>query len=382
MTRIVRVATVVALGLMVGGCWGITPTDERGLVSVVAVDRAPQGYQVTLGIVNPLSLPKPGSSGSGGSSSPPLLVRSITAPSVADALYAAQEHSQLRLDFAHVDSVLVSEEVARAGLYPTLDLFDTSLENTPSAWLIVTRGEPAGNEIRMGQAVLPQLGQATNLLVERARLYSALQAERVQTFLSLAQVPGQSPVTIGMRVDQTNGGGAEASLRVDGLAVFRGDRLVGWLSDEAALGWAMLAGRNGRLALPSVAGARFAVEVRAVRRHADVRPGPAIAVQTSVDGQLTAVQGVATDFLAQPKQTDDVETAAAAQIVRVEQLALTTCQRFGADPFGYGELVRVRDPRDWPREEASWPTEGFRRSVMSLSARVRLRGYGLDMRHP
>jgi hypothetical protein len=48
----------------------------------------------------------------------------------------------------------------------------------------------------------------------------------------------------------------------------------------------------------------------------------------------------------------------------------------GADPFGFGEEVRVYDPRDWPRDATTWPTTGMRHLAVQVATQVRIRSYG------
>jgi len=365
--------------LWLGGCWGIPPLERAGLVSLLAIDAASGGgYQVTATVVTP-----PGAGSPGYGQSPvgnAVLLRQATSASVADAVHRLDATSYLDLDLTHLEAVIVSEELARAGLAAPLAYPANAPEAVATPWLLVARGQPAADVLRGLQASRPQPGEVVVETVTDARNRTPYRAEHVFDFLDRIQLEGDDPTTAGVRVEPAAGGAVTTPLRLTGVALFRGERLEGWLDGDAALGWAVATGRvrHSILVLPADGGS-FSVEILGARRLVRVRPGPG-GPQADIDvratARLAAAQGVPSDFWRSPGRADALRQAAEAALARDVGSAVRAAQAGGADVFSLGQFVRVEDPADWRLLQPRWGDSGFPHLPVSARVRVALQSLG------
>lgn len=376
------VVTPLLSMLLLSGCWHTIPLEKRGLVSMLAVDQAPGGgYRVSVAVVSPPGLPAPGPSGqSGGQGGPVVLLRSSVSPSVVKAIHDLTETTYLHLDFTHLHEMLVSEAVARAGLATVLEYPARSLEFNQSDWLLITRGTGAAELMERTQQVQPRPGEVLSETVRWNRLHTPYPAERVFTFLKKMLLAGDEPTTVGVSVASTPGGPRTTPFRITGLAMFRRDRLVGWLDGERALGWAIATGRVHHLPLVVPrAGGHVDLELMGSRRRVAVSEDhgtPRIQLTLSIEADLVAAQGTPADYWRQPQRLHSIGEAAA-QIVQhdVEQ-AIRAAQSDGTDVFSLGEYVRLQDVAAWRAMRENWNQRDFGRVPVDVRVRVHVGSVG------
>lgn len=377
--RRVRLALVLAVGLLQAGCWGIPPIERAGLVSLLAVDAAPAGgYQVTLAISSPPGMAIPGIGGAGASKSP-VLLRQATAVSVGAALRRIVAESYLSLNATHLEGVLVGEGVARSGLATPLNYLATTPEAVTTPWLLVSRGQSAADVLQALKQAQPRAGEVLIDTVIQDRERGADYADHLFTFLKQLPMEGDEPVTAGVTVagkpDMTG-----TALRLTSLALFRGDRLVGWLQGPAALGWLVATGRAhfATLVVPTPAGS-YTLQLIGDQRRLRVTRGPSgpqVEIAVRVAARLIDVPRLPADFAHAPDQVEALQAAAVRVLTADVRSALAAARSDGTDVFSLGQYVRVADPVAWRTLRPHWNQDGFPRLAVALHVKVRLHSLG------
>lgn len=377
-----RIAILTLCWLGLAGCWNVVPVEDRGLATMLAVDRAWDGtYQVTVAVLHPPGLSPPGPTGQGGGKgAQPVLLRSQPGSSLAEAIQRIQATSYLQLDFTHLQALLVSEDVARTGLGPLLDQLARTPQFSLNGWLVVARGTWARALLEQTQGDLPQPNDVLAKTVRLGRRFTPFYAERISTLLKEMPTAGQAFTTAGVAAGPPSPSRIGTPFELRGLALFRGAQLVGWLDDGAALGWAAGTGKLEHQTM-SVAsrGWRFDLNLLGARRRVLVQgpsDSPSVLLSVRVTAHLVNFQGPAGERKFTPVLTRRIEQLAAAAMRRDVEAALDEARRAGADIFGLGEYVRLRDPGYWEGARARWDQEGFPRLPVQVQTQVRLTSIG------
>ena len=371
------------LGLATG-CWGAPALDRQGMVSIMGVDGAPHGgVWVTVDMVNATGLPPPTSSGGGGNTGEPVLVKDAVAPSLGEALGRIADSSQMSLDLTHMEAIVVGEDLARRGMADALEKADRSGELTITSWLLITHGATAHDVLRLTRAAAPQPGTALLETAQYSAIRSCCAAKRLLDFVVLSAVPGYDFETAAVAPALADGLGKRAGFRIRGMEVFRGDRLVGMLSPDAALGFLLLSAqvRQQILTVPSPFG-NLTIELQPGGRRVRVHPtphGPVIEIALSDKGRLVGMPVTGPDLSRSPAEAQMLETLAAHRILRLAEEALTQLRAAHSDPLGLGQEVRVDDPADWRREGAYWEERAFSALPMRLRVRFTLTRPGVTL---
>lgn len=376
-------ALLLAACLFLSGCWHQVPLEQRGLVALLGIDAAAAGgYTVTTGIIFPPGLPAPGPGGAGGGggggSAHPLFLRSASAPTVSQALHALAPSSYLLLDFTHLQVVIVSEQVARAGLVPAFSYLARSPEFTDTAFLLVAARGTAAAVLQAISTALPQPNEVLTYTLRWNRLNTPFSAVRFFEALSEMPLRGRSLATAGVAVGPSSSGETVPTV-LSGEALFRGQRLVGWLQGGAALGYAVVSKRLHHQGLEvSTAEGPVALDLTGASRRVRVRPQGSAAPQVELSVLVRAhlVSATQAELWDAPANLRAIEQAAAAVLAPDVQAALDQTRAQGTDPLGLGEYVRLADPAYWDRVGQDWATAGYPGLPVTVRLRVRISAIG------
>lgn len=378
---VARWALLWLVAVVLTGCWRTPSLEKRGVVPLLAIDsNGTGGYRVTVAIIQPPGLSPPGPTGSGSQGNTPVFLRSAAAPSVAAAVHAITSRTYLYMDFTHLEAVVVSAAVARQGLAPVLAYLARSLEFSQTGWLLVARHGSAAQLLEAIQKDLPRPNDVLTATVHATRVHSPFRAARVMTALKEIPLAGTSLVTAGVATGPTVSGTQTVPLVMSGDALFRGDRMVGWLTGSAALGWALYTQHlNYQQVSVPVGTHHIQLAVMGERRHLRIlgegSGPPRITVDLSVDAHLDSTPG-GSNLWRSPGQLRPMARAADQSLARAVDAAFARAQAVGSDPFGLGEDLRVFDPAYWDRVRARWADGAFRSLALTVRVDVHISSVG------
>ncbi len=349
--------------VLVSGCWNRLPVEKRGTVSILGIDAVASGYLVTAAVINPAGLEAPapsGGGGGGGGGGQPMFLRQATAPTLAQAIHTLNASSFLLPDYTHLEDIVVSAAVARAGLASALEYPGRSPEFSHTAWLVVAQNGSAADLIRAVQKDLPRPNEVLSQTLDWARLHTPFTPERMMTAFKEMAMEGVSFSTVGVATGTAAQGSETVPLVVLSDALFRGDRLVGWVTGPAALGWAVAMGQVHYEVLPVPASQTveaFDLELMGARRTVRVIPAgdapPQVDLTFRVKAHL-ATGNAGSNPWQRPGALDVMQKAAATVLTSDVWDGLRTAQRDGSDSFGLGEFVRLADPAYWDLVRKNW----------------------------
>ena len=251
--------------------------------------------------------------------------------------------------------VVVGEDVAREGLAQLTDFIlrpQTARENTR---LLVARGK-ASDIIKLSIPLepLPPMGidrTLKSLLQESMTMDSTL-----IKFVDVMAEPGIDGVLPSI---EAGPGGAP---RLGPLAVFKGDRLVGWLSPEETRGVSAIRAKNPRLSvlLPCQEDAppQADVEVHSHESRLEIRAeGGRLTASIKVKARGQLYEDACLRDVMQPPTRQELERLGAEQVRRDIEAALQRSKDLRADIFGFGRELYRHQPQEWKRRKNRWDEE-------------------------
>lgn len=393
---------------------------------IVGVDKAPDGrYLVELKVVKPglvagASAGGGQGGGGGGQSGQPFWVATSEGKSILEALHLMRSFTP-RLPFlAHNQLILIGEEVAREGVGPVLDFFLRNRETRRTTPFFVARGL-AYQTLVYASPLEPSPGMNLAGIIQWEQGNIQAWLEELGDFAAALHNPWSEPVTgvvhfethrtprgRGAEGGQGGGGGEggdggqdggqgggagggpggggqkgeeEKHLHVSGAAVFRGDRLLGFLNREetAGLVWLRNRAHRGVLSVPAPGG-RGRVEIELLTGQTRLRPrltegGFALTVEVKAEGNLE--ENTSEVILTSPQEIQFLERRAAETIRRQIEAALRKIQgEYKVDILGFGDVIYRRYPHQWLRVAKRWP-ELFPRVPVQTRVEFTLRRIGM-----
>ncbi|KOY17474.1 Ger(x)C family spore germination protein [Paenibacillus xylanivorans] len=348
------------------GCWDRQELNELGIMLGLGVDKDGDMVKVTAQVVVPNEV----SSKSGGGKGTPVTQYQASAPTLFEAIQKLTESSPRRIFMAHIRVMVIGEEYARkVGIYDITEALMREPTVRPDYYVMVARNTTASK-------VLDVLTPLENLPAEKmfnsldvsTKTWSPTTTVTGDQLLEYLLAPGIHPVITGVEVvgQPENSGSqaniatikAPASLNSTGLSVFKGDKLIGWLTEDESKGYNYI--RNNVVSTISHLPCRkngyvtFKALRTTTKRKAKVVAGrPVIDINIKNVSSIGAVEcGIKIGSM---KVLKELERDSEEKLVDLMQKSIKSVQRkFHVDIFGFGQEVYHADPKFFKKVEKDW----------------------------
>lgn len=219
--------------ITLSGCWSAHELNDEYILLGESIDKVGDHIQITFQLITP-ERDADGKSSAGQSSSQsgtPFFLVTGEGKSIAEAI--KDYHTKLpRFVYAgHLEVVFISEDVAKEGIMPYLDLYARHYWSLDSSWLVITRG-PARDMLTVQN---PLMKYQTMGLQQRVKK-QALKISTLSNFLVQYHTDSGMQVLTTAKIDSPAmpKGYEMEEWMVSNTALFRQDKLVGYLSPQEA----------------------------------------------------------------------------------------------------------------------------------------------------
>ena len=380
-TRFRRITAAVLLSFLIpaalSGCWDSRELNELFIVTGVSLDKADNSDEMNIAF----QIGKPEAKGSvapggGGSTEekPTLLVRS-TSDTVSGAVLDIDRDSSRTLMLDHNQAVLIGSDLAKqGGIRDHLDLFLRDEETRMEALIMVVDGHAEKlltadtGEDRISGVYLWRM-------MEKLSQTSPYYHVRLKDFVSRLLEQATSPVAPVVTLTRMND---KDRIKIVGLAVFKGDRVIGRLDNQNVPGylWAMGDVKRGRFKTRSESGtAEMEITNLDCKRDVTLREDGSVQVKLNVDasaivGELKGFQGFTPDGL-----MTYLMAASRNEIRNAIVNTFDIVRDLNSDIYGIGMSVYRKYPREWRKMKKQWD-KIFPETELDVKVRVRIPSTG------
>ena len=369
-----------------GGCWSRVEIENLAIVTAVGVDKVQvdgrEKWRTSYLIIRPGAMsPGPGQGGGGGGGGggaggreAEWLVSGL-GETFVESMHNIDARSPRLIYLGHASPLVLGEGVVKAGVHDVVDSVIRQPHVRLRPWVLVAEGE-ALEVLRARPEIEQLLSNEIIGIIENSLPNSGKgHAVSLKDFALQLASPGRDAVASRVvlftpQEEQTAGGGGEGSgeqggggaqaVRLNGSAVFRQNRLAGWMTDRETLGYLFAIGEaegaDIPLPLPPQGDIHFSVLM--LRSRSEITPR----VQ---DGRITFLIDIqARGELAEHLETHefaDPETIAKLNEIlsgeikdRVEESIWRSQQELRADIFGLGECLYQEEPFVWRQVQSNW----------------------------
>ncbi len=375
--KIFLVLVLVTAFLFSSGCWSRREVEDLGIVAALALDKA-QGdnIQLSLLMLTPTALAG-GQAQQGGGHQEPSIIVTATGTTIAEAARNITKTLPRTIFWPHNRLILIGGDLARSGL-DRLDFLTRLRQMRLTTWVMVT----PGRAVELLE-VKPNLRKTTaEVLADMNQSDISLQVKLFK-FMAMLSTEGETPVA--PRVDRVGPGQSgtrgQASLRLNGTALFRGDKLIGWMDEKTTRGLLWLRGEldKGIITVPCVEDPkkRLSVRVRDTKRKLEVRQtGESVHIKVKLEADVDLQEIQCRSKLGSPEFVKNIEHHLANEITGRAQMALRQARLLKIDPFGLGKVVKNKAPGYWLRVRNRWGEE-LARIPVEVVTTVNIRRTGL-----
>ncbi|MFC5447722.1 Ger(x)C family spore germination protein [Paenibacillus aestuarii] len=384
-SQFIRLLPICLLACVLTGCWSRVELNDLAIVVGMSFDKKGDEVQVTIQVVNPSEV----ASKKGATGNLSVTTYQATSPTIFEALRKLATVSPRRVYASHLRILVISEEIAKEGITPILDGISRNHEMRSDFYITVARGTSAESILRTLTPIekIPSNKLFTTLEMSE-KVWAPTVKVKLDTLISDLQTEGKDPVLTGIQIkgDPSKGGDKGnlnrtvpyATLQYSGLAVFKNDKLAGWMDELESKGYNYISNNVkstiGHVTCPE--GGIMALEIMRAKTkvHGTVKNGkPQVQVDSFIEEDVGEVQ--CKIDLMDPQQIADLEQIAQKRVEGIIKGAIEKAKTYNADIFGFGQAVNRSSPKYWEKHKGEWMDQ-FAELPVQVNVEVKIRRMG------
>ncbi|OMF76961.1 Ger(x)C family spore germination protein [Paenibacillus peoriae] len=386
--KIAILCLILALVLLLTGCWNRRELNELAIAVGMGIDKQGDQFRVSLQVVDPGKASAKKGAGGGA----PATLYTEEADTIFEAIRKITTISPRRMYFSHLRICVIGESMATEGMAKSLDLLSRHHQFRTDFYIVVSKGTSAEDTLKIMTPLDPiPANDLFSSLETSQKNWSPSTTVTLDELVSALTSEGMQPVLTGLRIvgnketGETSGNVQEiapsARLQYSGLAVFRKDRLIGWLNETESRGYNFIRGKVqssvGFVACPR--GGKVVSEI--IRTQTTIkgnvyRGEPQVNIKMQVEANVGEVECNDLD-LTQVGTIYDIEKKEEEKIEEIMKMAVRKAQKsYKADIFGFGEAIHRADPRTWKSIKKNWDYEHFAELPVNIKVNFKIRRLG------
>lgn len=385
-----QLAMCLIIGMLIpllAGCWDRNELNEISLVVGLGIDKVDNLYKVSVQLVNPARVaPKSGVS----SNASPVVTFEESGKTLPEALRRMEVKAPRKLYYAHLRMIVLGEELARSGIGKPLDFISRNPQMRTDFFLIIAKNSYASEVLKIFSRMDPIPANNLYTTLEASdKLWAATGKTTLDKLIQELSKPGKSPTMTGVEIIGNKQVGEStaniekieppALLRYSGMAIFKLDRMVGWIGEDEtkALNYVQNSINQtvGFLSCPGDSGS-ISVDAVNISSHmkTQVKNGkPIIQVHLRVEENISDIE-CDVDITQKPV-LDKLKEEGDQKLKKMITNAIHKVQKqYGTDIFGFGQLIHQKNPKIWSQYK-DW-NEEFKQLEVHVEVDTVLRRMG------
>lgn len=380
--------------LLAAGCWDRREIDNLAIVGAIGFDKVTVDdrdmYLTTVQIYKPGEMGG-GLEGGGVKTIAPYWVVSASGKTLYDAEKNISSRSPRSMFLPHSDVVIIGERLAKEdGIDKVMDLLLRNKDLRLRSSLYVTEGE-AREVFEKG---LPQLESTLSQELKGIKEKSLPDVSKgyapdVNEFAHCLLTDGRDPVAGKLAIFKvpeklpppTSWEKPQSYARPAGMAVFRGSKLAGWLTENETQGFLYVVNKAKEgiipLKLPDSQQEVFSFQMTGSK--AKIIPSVrgdnvSIKLEIKAEGNIGDIEDSLS--VSDPEDIKKLESLAADSIKELIENTVHRTQAMEADVFGFGEIINRKHPKLWKDMKEDWQYI-YSDLTVKVKVEVKIRGTGM-----
>ncbi|MEK3663045.1 Ger(x)C family spore germination protein [Paenibacillus sp. FSL F4-0236] len=385
--RALLLCVVILIQLFVTGCWSRRELNDLAIAVGIGIDKIGDQYQVSAQVVLPSQI----AGSKGGSPQSPVNLYKATGNTVYEALRKITTLSPRKIYISHLRILVLGEALAKEGISDVLDFMSRDTEIRNDYFIVVAKDTKAEDALK----ILTSLEK-----IPAVRLFSSLETSEKQwaptstvtlgTLITELVSKGKNPVLTGVVINGNVDVGqtqknvetvdSPTELKYSGLALFKEDKLIGWLNPEESKVYNYLTNKvkSTVFYIQCPEGKKVSLDV--FEAHSKIKgsmhnDNPEISIEQHIESDIGEVQCRNLD-LTNPKTITELEQIANQKVVHLFETTIKKVQQeFKSDIFGFGEVIHRSNPQAWKKLKDNWD-QTFVNLPVSVKTDIKIRQLG------
>ncbi|MED3804908.1 Ger(x)C family spore germination protein [Lysinibacillus xylanilyticus] len=372
---------LIILSPILTGCWDKRELNELGIMLALGIDKVEDEYRVTAQVVVPSEVSTKTSTGRS-----PVILYKENGETVYEALQKITKESPREMYTGHLRMLVLGEDLAEEGIAQSIELLSRYRELRSDFYVAIAKDRTAEELLNVRTTIenLPANEMFNALKTPEAtststngftldELITNLTSDGKEAVLTGILVKGE--IEMGSNKQNVESITPAAQIKFDDLAVFKKDKLVGWLTARDSRGYNAILNKvhNSVTAISCPKGGKVTLEIiqSDSKIKGKINKGkPEVDVNIKVKGNVEEVECQIN--LNDQETIVELEKNTEKQLEKTINLTIETAQKqYKSDIFGFGEAIHRSNPEEWKKIKEHWD-EKFAEMTANVKVDVKL----------
>ncbi len=332
-------------------CWDSKELDTLAIVMGISMDAVPESDDIHVGfLLGTISAEKSGSGGT--SSQKPSAILERDGESLLCAQSSVQLDTSRELFLDHNQVIIIGESLAKQGLKSYLDTFIRDPEIRMEVMMLISEGKAIDILKQKSVLEVSLANRLSRMMMLNQKTSSVFGTDLLHFVFDTIDTNTAATVPMISYVEDTL-----PNLVLTGLAVFDDDKMIGKLSVDQTVGYALAIGPVSHVDLPLKGdGGKAAVLIQ--KSNASIKPvfhedgTLSMQVDITVYGSVLEQQGLIAKEGGRLMET--IQKATEKAITKLISETFDQSQRLDADIYGFAAKIRDYHPKKWKAYQDKW----------------------------
>jgi len=372
---------LLVLSSILAGCWDKRELNELGIMLAIGIDKVEDEYRVTAQVVVPSEVSTKTSTGRS-----PVIMFQESGETVYEAFRKITKKSPRRIYPGHLRMFVLGEDLAEEGIAESLELLSRNWELRSDFFVAIAKDKTAGEVLNVTTTIenIPA-NEMFNTLKTSEAIWAATKGFTLDQLIADLTSEGKEAVLTGILVtgEQEKGSSKQnvesitpsALIQYDELAVFKKDKLIGWLTERESRGFNGIVNevQSSVTAISCPEGGKATIEINQVdsKMKGKINKGkPEVDINIKVKGDVGEVECLIN--LNNQETLVELEKNTEKYMEETINLTIETVQKhYKSDIFGFGEAIHRSNPKEWKKIKEHWDEE-FAEMTANVKVDVKL----------
>lgn len=371
MKNFIKILIFISTILLLTGCWNYRELNDLGIVSAISIKQSKENEDKIELTIQFMNIQK--ASGESGATinnvSMPITTTTVKGKTIHEALREATKYSPKKPYIGHMDLVVIEEETARKGIIDIIDFFLRDSESRKQFKVFISKngdetdvlsvvslleGFPSKSMISTLESGASFTGHTVS--VNYDELISLIFSDGIEGIAPYIFVKGDAKK--GSTVDNTEETRPIANIEIEGTAIFKGNKMVGYLEEMESLGLNIIRNRLTSSTIPFICEDNKYITGEAITSKSgfDIdfsKEIPKVTLNVEMDTFLSEVN--CKKNLTKTKVIKELEKNGGKEIKKIIEGTLNMVQKkYNTDVIGLGNYIKKEHYKEWKKLKDKW----------------------------
>lgn len=365
MKKLILIITILIISVTLTGCGGYEELNNLSIVTAVAFDKTDDEYELSFLIANS---PKAQTSAKEGEAK--TTVYTGKGKTIAEASKDIEQIVPKQVYLGHINVVVISEDIAKDGFLKIADWLLRNPQTRKKFYLLQAKDEKAKNILKIVSPLESFPSQSIATLIEsNSETKSIATSITYSNFISQILEKGYDPVLPSITINGSVKEGSneknlettepESYLMLGPLAIYKGDKLKGFSTEEESWAINVLKGDSKEINYNvKYQNENISIETSSLKSTIKIIDEKNIEITISGVGDIYNINNKID--IQDYKEINKIEKAWSSSLKKDLTKVIKKVQsKWQADIFGFGNLIYKNNPKTWEKLEKNWNSKYF-----------------------